>query len=110
MLARRELVSLEAADILTRMTLSSEAEIEANLASGDWRRDGQTIAREYKFEDFGQAIAFVNLVADAAERQGHHPDILVHGWNKVRLSLTNHSAGGLTEADFAMAAKIDQLG
>lgn len=91
------------------MTLSSDAEIEANLASGAWRRDGQAIVREYKFEDFGQAIAFVNLVAEAAEAQDHHPDILVHGWNKVRLELSTHSEGGLTQADFEMAARIDQL-
>ena len=63
-----------------------------------------------RFEDFAEAIAFVNRVAEAAEEANHHPDILVHGWNKVRLSLTNHSAGGLTEADFAMAARFDGLG
>jgi 4a-hydroxytetrahydrobiopterin dehydratase len=55
-------------------------------------------------------MEFVNHVADAAEEANHHPDILVHGWNKVKLSLTNHSAGGLTEADFTMAQKIDDLG
>jgi 4a-hydroxytetrahydrobiopterin dehydratase len=54
-------------------------------------------------------MAFVNRVADAAEAANHHPDILIHGWNKVRLVLTNHSAGGLTEADFTVAARIDEL-
>ena len=53
-------------------------------------------------------MAFVNRVAEAAEEANHHPDILVHGWNKVRLSLTNHSAGGLTDADFEMATRIDR--
>jgi 4a-hydroxytetrahydrobiopterin dehydratase len=48
-------------------------------------------------------------VADAAEEANHHPDIVLHGWNKVRLSLTNHSEGGLTEPDFAMAARFDGL-
>ena len=65
--------------------------------------------RELKFDDFAAAMAFVNRVAGEAEEANHHPDILVHGWNKVRLSLTNHSAGGLTDADFEMAARIDGL-
>jgi 4a-hydroxytetrahydrobiopterin dehydratase len=91
------------------VTLLSDPEIEASLASSEWRRDGQAIARELTFEDFGQAIAFVNRVADAAETVNHHPDILVHGWNKVRLELSTHSEGGLTRADFDMAARIDDL-
>ncbi len=91
------------------MTLLSDPEIEAGLASGEWRRDGQAIAREWKFEDFGQAIAFVNRVADAAETANHHPDIHLHGWNKVRLELSTHSEGGLTRADLDMAARIDDL-
>ena len=56
--------------------------------------------RDLKFEDFAAAIAFVDRVADLAETYNHHPDILVHGWNKVKLSLSNHAAGGLTEIDF----------
>ena len=91
------------------MTLLSGSEIDANLATGEWQRDGQAIAREWTFEDFGQAIAFVNRVADAAEAANHHPDIHIHGWNKVRLSLSTHSEGGLTRADFGMAARIDAL-
>ena len=62
---------------------------------------------ELDVQDFAAAIAFVNRVADAAEVANHHPDIIVHGWNKVRLSLTNHSAGGLTDADFDMARRFD---
>lgn len=55
-------------------------------------------------------MAFVNRVAGAAEESNHHPDILVHGWNHVRLTLTTHSTGGLTDSDHAMAKKIDALG
>lgn len=55
-------------------------------------------------------MAFVNTVADAAEAANHHPDILVHGWNNVRLTLITHSEGGLTDNDHAMAKKIDALG
>jgi 4a-hydroxytetrahydrobiopterin dehydratase len=89
--------------------LLSDQEIESRLEGGDWRRDGDEIVRDWKFKDFAEAITFVNRVAEAAEEANHHPDILVHGWNKVRLSLTNHAAGGLTEADFEMASKFDAL-
>ena len=65
--------------------------------------------RELKFDDFAAAIAFVDRVAELAEQANHHPDILVHGWNRVRLTLSTHSAGGLTDADFEMAKRIDQL-
>jgi 4a-hydroxytetrahydrobiopterin dehydratase len=83
--------------------------VERELAGSDWRRDGETIVRDRKFDDFAGAMAWVNRVADAAEAANHHPDILVHGWNNVRLTLTTHSAGGLTENDLAMARRIDAL-
>jgi 4a-hydroxytetrahydrobiopterin dehydratase len=89
--------------------LLSDTEIADRLRDGDWRREGDEIVRDWKFGDFSEAMAFVNRVAEAAEEANHHPDILVHGWNKVRLSLTNHSAGGLTDADFQMARKFDGL-
>jgi 4a-hydroxytetrahydrobiopterin dehydratase len=79
------------------------------LAGTDWRREGETIVRDLKFDDFAAAMAYVNRVADLAEEVNHHPDILVHGWNRVRLTLTTHSEGGLTENDFAMARRIDTL-
>jgi 4a-hydroxytetrahydrobiopterin dehydratase len=89
--------------------LLSDPQIDAKLASSEWWRDGQAIVREWKLGDFADAIAFVNRVADAAEATGHHPDILLHGWNKVRLELSTHSEGGLTQADFDMALRIDAL-
>jgi 4a-hydroxytetrahydrobiopterin dehydratase len=89
--------------------LLADEDIEARLEGTDWKREGDEIVRDWKFEDFAEAIAFVNRVAEAAEDANHHPDILVHGWNNVRLSLTNHSAGGLTAADFQMAGKFDAL-
>jgi 4a-hydroxytetrahydrobiopterin dehydratase len=78
-------------------------------ASEQWRQEGEELVRDFEFGDFKAAIAFVNAVAGAAEEANHHPDILVHGWNKVRLSLTNHSAGGLTDPDFNMAKVFDDL-
>jgi 4a-hydroxytetrahydrobiopterin dehydratase len=89
--------------------LLSDEEIESRLEGSDWRREGEEIVKEWNFKDFGEAIAFVNRVAEAAEEANHHPDILLHGWNKVRLSMTNHSAGGLTGPDFEMAEKFDAL-
>lgn len=92
------------------MARLSEQEIEERLASnGAWRREGETIVREWEFADFGAAMDFVNRVADAAEEANHHPDIHLHGWNKVRLELSTHSEGGLTRGDFEMAARMDEL-
>ncbi len=91
------------------MALLSDDDITARLADSEWRREGDEIVRERKLDDFAAAMAFVNRVAEVAEVANHHPDILVHGWNRVRLSLSNHSEGGLTEADFSLAATIDEL-
>ena len=91
------------------MSLLNEEDVAERLRDGEWRREGDEIVRELKFADFAEAMAFVNRVAAAAEEANHHPDILVHGWNKVRLSVTNHSEGGLTEADFKLAATVDGL-
>ena len=75
-----------------------------------WRREDEALVRDYEFKDFVAAMAFVNRVADVAEEVNHHPDILVHDWNQVRLTLTTHSAGKLTDNDHAMAQRIDGLG
>jgi 4a-hydroxytetrahydrobiopterin dehydratase len=93
------------------MSLLSDAQIEQQLQGVDaWRRDEQhSIVRELSFDDFSAAIAFVNRVAELAEAANHHPDIFVHGWNKVRLTLSTHSQGGLTDADFALAGQIDAV-
>jgi 4a-hydroxytetrahydrobiopterin dehydratase len=72
-----------------------------------WRQEGESLMRDYVFDDFATAMGYVNQVADAAEEANHHPDILVHGWNKVRLTLTTHSEGRPTDNDRAMAETID---
>jgi len=89
--------------------LLSDEEIAGRLDGSEWTRDGDEIVREWKFDDFAAALAFVNRVGEVAEEANHHPDIFVHGWNKVKLSLTNHSAGGLTDLDFQMAGRFDAL-
>ena len=87
----------------------TDEEVARRLSGSDWTRDGDAIVREAKVADFAAAIALVNRVAELAEAANHHPDILVHGWNNVRLTLSTHSEGGLTEADFALADQLDGL-
>ena len=89
--------------------LLTDDEISSRLEGLEWKREGEQIVRDLKFADFKEAIAFVDRVAAVAEEANHHPDILVHGWNKVRLSVTNHSAGGLTDADFELASRVETL-
>lgn len=91
------------------MAVLTDTEIDERLAGGDWRREGAAIAREWRLTDFAAAIAFVERVAEVAEAANHHPDILVHGWNKVRLTLSTHSQGGVTDADLALARQLDAL-
>jgi 4a-hydroxytetrahydrobiopterin dehydratase len=91
------------------MALLSDAEIEQRLGQTEWRREGDEIVRDWKLEDFAAALAFVDQVGEIAEEANHHPDILVHGYNQVRLSLTNHAQGGLTATDFDLAARFDEL-
>jgi 4a-hydroxytetrahydrobiopterin dehydratase len=75
-----------------------------------WRETSDGLVQDYEFEDFARAIEFVNQVAKIAEATGHHPDILVHDWNQVRLTLSTHSAGGaITDADRDLAEAIDNL-
>lgn len=90
------------------MTLLNADEITARLPDG-WRHEDGTIVHDRKVEDFAAAIAFVNAVARLAEAANHHPDLLVHGWNEVRLTLSTHSEGGITAADIALAQQVAQL-
>lgn len=67
----------------------------------------KAIEKHYKFKDFQEALDFVAKVGQIAEEEEHHPDIFLHGWNKVRLTLSTHAIGGLSENDFILASKID---
>jgi 4a-hydroxytetrahydrobiopterin dehydratase len=75
-----------------------------------WTQDGETLVRDLKFKDFASALAFVNRVGELAEAANHHPDITIHGWNKVRLVLSTHSEGRVTDADHALAEAINGIG
>jgi 4a-hydroxytetrahydrobiopterin dehydratase len=92
------------------MALLSDEQVEQGLSGSQWEREGDAIARDFKLSDFASAMAFVNQVAEMAEDVNHHPDILVHGWNRVRLTLSTHSQGGITQADLDLARGVDGLG
>ena len=69
---------------------------------------GHHLIKSYSFPDFRKALDFVNLIGEAAEREGHHPDIFL-AWGKVEVKIWTHKIDGLTESDFILAAKIDEL-
>ncbi len=69
----------------------------------------QKIEREFQFKNFVTAMGFVTQLALIAQKENHHPDIYLHQWNKVKITLTTHAIGGLSENDFILAAKINQL-
>ena len=92
------------------MELLNDAQIEASLAAvPGWQLAGNAITTTAKRPDFRGAMAYAEAVADLAEAAGHHPDITI-SWNKVTLTLSTHSAGGLTAKDFALAAQISGIG
>ena len=93
------------------MTLEklTDEQVTAKLEDAKaWGSSGGAIQRTVQFDDFVGAIAFVNKVAEAAEAADHHPDILIR-YNKVTITLSTHDAGGITDRDFGLAAKIDDL-
>jgi 4a-hydroxytetrahydrobiopterin dehydratase len=89
--------------------LLNDDEIETRLTRSQWERERDDLVREWRFENFAEAIEFVNAVAEVAEDSDQVPDIYVHGWNKVKLSLTTPAAGGVTEDDFVLALKLDRI-
>jgi 4a-hydroxytetrahydrobiopterin dehydratase len=83
--------------------------IDAWLAQHEgWGREGQAIARTYKFPDFASALGFVVRLGCLAEKRDHHPDIEL-GWGKVRVLWTTHDAGGITRLDIELAEATDTL-
>ena len=69
----------------------------------------QNLERDFEFQDFKKAIDFINEVALIAESENHHPEIKLHGWNKIKIDLTTQKVSGLTKNDFILAAKINEL-
>jgi 4a-hydroxytetrahydrobiopterin dehydratase len=92
-----------------RATKLNEPEIAAELKKlKGWTVEHGKLHRVFEFRDFVQAFGFMTQVALAAETMGHHPD-WSNAWNKVTIDLTTHSAGGLTQNDFGLAGKIQQI-
>ena len=91
------------------MAALSDNEIRSKLVSvPDWQIESGELVRTFLFKDFRASLAFVNKVGEAAEQAGHHPDIDIR-YNRVRLALVTHDAGGITEMDFDLAARADKL-
>jgi 4a-hydroxytetrahydrobiopterin dehydratase len=91
------------------MDLLTEPQIAAELAAVPaWTREGNSITTITERKDFRDALLYLGAVAYLAESAGHHPDITIN-WNRVTLTLSTHSAGGLTAADFALARRISAL-
>jgi 4a-hydroxytetrahydrobiopterin dehydratase len=91
------------------MALLSESEIEAKLAGlPGWERSGAAIAKKFDRGDFVGSVRFVSTVVEPAEEMNHHPDLEI-SWATVTVTISTHSEGGLTAADFELAGKIDAL-
>lgn len=92
------------------MAALSDSEARERLEQlPEWELHESAIVRDAELADFAAALALVQRVGELAEAANHHSDILLHGWNKLRLTLETHSEGGLTEADFRLARQIDEL-
>ena len=92
------------------MSRLTKDEIDKNLSKlNNWIVEGEKIARQLQFNDFAEALAFVNKVGAEAENVNHHPDILIHSWNKVKITISTHSEGGITKKDFQLAEKIEGI-
>lgn len=92
------------------MSLLTNDELAKNFSvlSG-WAQEGNQIAKLFQFKNFAEALTFVNKVGVEAEKMDHHPDIFIHSWNKVKITISTHSEGGITKKDFQLAEKIEGL-
>jgi 4a-hydroxytetrahydrobiopterin dehydratase len=91
------------------MALLSQSEIEEKLAElSGWEQAGEAIAKQFKREDFVGSVRFVDSLVEPAEEMNHHPDLEI-SWDTVTVTISTHSEGGLTAADFELAATIDAL-
>ncbi len=75
----------------------------------NWNLESNTLTKEFEFKNFKEAIHFVNQIFPLAEAENHHPDILIHDYKKVKISLSTHSKGTVTEKDYALAEKIETI-
>ena len=91
------------------MSKLNQNQINTNISKlSGWIFENESISKQFQFKDFIEALSFVNAVGLESEKMDHHPDILMFGWNKVKITISTHSAGGVTEKDFSLASKIEE--
>ena len=91
------------------MSKFNQEQINSNLLKlSGWSYENDSLTRQFLFKDFIEALSFVNAVGLESEKMDHHPDILMFAWNKVKITVSTHSAGGVTEKDFSLAQKIEE--
>jgi 4a-hydroxytetrahydrobiopterin dehydratase len=79
------------------------------IMENKWKVKDNLLVKEFEFKDFKKAIEFVNYVAEIAEQENHHPDILIYSYKKVKISLFTHSENKITDKDYYLAEKIDKI-
>ena len=91
------------------MSKLNQDQISSNLSNfSGWNFENNSISKQFQFKDFIEALSFVNAVGLESEKMDHHPDILMFAWNKVKITISTHSAGGVTDKDFLLAKKIEE--
>ena len=91
------------------MSKLNQEQINSSLSKfSGWSFENDSIFKQFQFKDFIEALSFVNALGLESEKMDHHPDILMFAWNKVKISISTHSADGVTEKDFALAQKIEE--
>ena len=92
------------------MSRLTQDQIVKNLTDlEDWSQEENHISKIFQLKDFAEALAFVNKIGAEAEKMDHHPDIFIHSWNKVKITISTHSEGGITKKDVQLAEKIQKL-
>ena len=92
------------------MKVYNENEVNEKLKDlNDWSYSDKSIEKTFEVDDFTSALAFTLKAGIYAEKADHHPDILIHSWNKVKITLSTHSEGGVTDNDFDLASKFDKI-
>jgi 4a-hydroxytetrahydrobiopterin dehydratase len=92
------------------MNVFNQKEINEKLNEiNGWKFIDNAIGKEFQLEDFKSALGFINKIGDEAEKMDHHPDMFLHSWNKVKITISTHSAGGVTQNDFNLAKIIEEI-
>jgi len=91
------------------MAVLKSMELDSKLANMQgWNYKEKQIGKLFELSNFKEALIFVNKVGEASEEMNHHPDIFIHSWNRVKITISTHSEGGATEKDFILANKIEK--